>query len=166
MNSSAYTSSATSAPRLSPILAIFIIWLVAGTLDISENLIFNHFRAVTPTMVFQYIASGLIGMRSFTSGNSSVVLGVLLHYTIALIWTLVFFAASRFIGELTRYPVFCGLIYGLFVYLVMNLAVLPLSRVPPLRHVTLVSRVNGILAVVLCIGLAIALLTRRLAPPS
>jgi hypothetical protein len=66
------------------IQAIFWIGLVAGTLDITENLVFNHFRGISPWRVFQYIASGLIGMKSFQSGWSSVALGVAIHYAIAL----------------------------------------------------------------------------------
>ena len=45
-----------------------ILWigLVAGTLDITENLVFRQLRGVTPWRVFQYIASGLIGTSFFT----------------------------------------------------------------------------------------------------
>jgi len=45
-----------------------ILWigLVAGTLDITENLVFSQLRGVTPWRVFQYIASGLIGTSFFT----------------------------------------------------------------------------------------------------
>ncbi len=46
-------------------------------------------------MVFQYIASGLIGTSSFQLGGKSIALGVVLHYAIALTWTFVFYAASR-----------------------------------------------------------------------
>lgn len=136
--------------------------LIAGTLDISENLVFNHFRGITPTMVFQYIASGLIGMRSFQDGSASVALGVVLHYFIALSWTAVFYAASRRLEILGRRSVICGLLYGAFVYLFMNVVVLPLSGVPHARSaMTIASRVSGVLAVLLCIGLTISLLVRR-----
>jgi len=52
------------------IRAIFWIGLAAGTLDITENLVFNHFRGISPWRVFQYIASGLIGMKSFQSAGT------------------------------------------------------------------------------------------------
>lgn len=39
------------------------IGLVAGTLDIADALIFSYFGGATPVMVFQYIASGLIGLK-------------------------------------------------------------------------------------------------------
>ncbi len=116
-------------------------------------------------MVFQYIASGLIGMKSVHLGAASVALGVVLHYVIALTWTVVFYAASRKLAILGRRPVICGLLYGGAVYLFMNLIVLPLSRVPHSRNaMTTASRINGVLAVVLFIGLPISLLVRRHAP--
>jgi hypothetical protein len=42
---------------------IFWIGLVAGTLDITENIVFNAFRGITPWRIFQFIASGLIDGR-------------------------------------------------------------------------------------------------------
>lgn len=148
--------------RFGALPVILGIGLFAGTLDITDNLIFNQFRGITPTMVFQYIASGLIGMRAFQAGAASVVLGVVLHYGIALTWTGVFYAASRKLAILGRRPVICGLLYGGAVYLFMNLIVLPLSGVPhPRSVVTPANRINGILAVVFFIGLTISLLVRR-----
>ena len=147
-------------------LAIFrtILWigLVAGTLDIAENLVFSQVRGVTPWRVFQYIASGLIGRQAFQSGWASVLLGVALHYIIALIWTAAFYVIARKFTIVMRRPVLSGLIYGVVVYLIMNFVVAPLSGVPhPLRPITLVSRINAVLALLLCIGLPISLLMRR-----
>ena len=141
---------------------ILRIGLIAGTLDIADALIFSHFRGATPVMVFQYIASGLIGTRSFQLGWTSVALGIAIHYFIALTWTAVFYFASRRFAILIRRPVLSGLLYGIAVYLFMNLVALPLSGVPhPLKPVSLVSRANGVLALMFCIGLTIALLVRQ-----
>lgn len=148
--------------RLRRFSAIVWIGLIAGTLDITDNLIFNQFRGISPTRVFRYIASGLIGTRAAQGGMASVALGVVLHYLIALIWTAVFYAASRKLPILLRRPVICGLLYGGAVYLFMNWVVLPLSAVPHVRSaMTTASRINGVLALLFCIGLTISLLTRR-----
>jgi len=153
--------------RPNAIPLILRIGLIAGTLDITDNLIFNYFRGITPKMVFQYIASGLIGMKAFDAGSASVALGVALHYAIALTWTAVFYAASRKLTILHRRPVISGLLYGAAVYLFMNFAVVPLSRVPHVHNlITLANRINGILALLLCIGLTISLLVRHSAPPA
>jgi hypothetical protein len=141
---------------------ILRVGLIAGTLDISDALIFSYFRGATPVRVFQFIASGLIGLKSFQLGWMSVVLGVGIHYFIALTWTAVFYFASRKFTVLIRRPVVSGLLFGIAVYLFMNLIALPLSGVPhSTKPITLASRVNGVLAVMFCIGLTIALLIRR-----
>ena len=144
-----------------------VLWigLLAGTLDITENLIFNQLRGISPKMVFQYIASGLVGRKAFQSGLGSVALGVVLHYAIALTWTGIFYLASRRVLIAIRRPIVSGLVYGCVIYLFMNFVVLPLSRVPHTRNaVTLASRVNGVLALLLCIGLPVSLLVRRYLP--
>lgn len=142
--------------------AVTVLWigLIAGTLDIADALIFSYFRGATPKMVFQYIASGLVGIqRAHALGIRSAVLGVAMHYCIAMCWTMIFYLLSRRVGIMARWPAASGLIYGLFVYLFMNLVALPLSNVPHVRSApSLASRVNGILAVMVCIGMTSALL--------
>ena len=148
--------------RSGPFALILKVGLIAGTLDISDALVFSHFRGVAPDRVFQYIASGLIGMRAFSLGINAVTLGVILHYAIALGWTAIFYLASRRFVILLRRPILTGIAYGVVVYLFMNMVVLPLSGVPhPIKPATLASRINGVLAVVLFIGLTISVLIRR-----
>ncbi|MFZ0632493.1 MAG: hypothetical protein WA399_03750 [Acidobacteriaceae bacterium] len=155
-------ASYTSAmARAFAVGAVVRIGLIAGTLDISENLIFNAFRHITPGMIFRYIASGLLGMPAIR-GAGMVTLGVAIHYTIALTWTALYFLAAQRWRLLTRRPVVCGLLYGAFVYAVMNFAVLPLTRVPHSHAaMSVASRVSGVLALLFCIGLTVALLTAR-----
>jgi hypothetical protein len=155
------------ASKIRSLLTVLWIGLLAGTLDITDNLIFNQLRGITPKMVFQYIASGLIGMKAFRGGLASVALGVAVHYGIALIWTGVFYAGTRKLAILSRRPVLSGLVYGGGVYLFMNFIVLPLSAVPhPRSAITLASRINGVLALLIFIGLPISLLVRRNLTPA
>lgn len=140
------------------------IGLIAGTLDIGENLLFNAFRHITPAMIFKYIASGLTGTWAFSAGAASVSLGLLIHYTIAMTWTAVYYVAARRLAVLIRRPVLCGLVYGALVYLFMNMVVLPLTGVPhATAAATLASRLNGVLALMFCIGVTVAVLVRRAA---
>jgi uncharacterized membrane protein YagU involved in acid resistance len=146
----------------SAVSSVVRIGLIAGTLDITENLVFNAFRHITPVQIFQYIASGLTGAWAFHAGMESVALGVAIHYSIALFWTAVYYAASRSMVILIRRPVVCGLVYGAVVYLIMNFVVVPLTRVPHARAaMTLASRVSGVLALLFCIGVTVAVLVRR-----
>jgi len=137
------------------------VGLIAGTLDIADALIFSHFRGATPSQVFHYIASGLIGSRAFQLGASGYALGVAIHYAIALFWTCAFYVCRQKLALLRRAPVVSGLLYGIVVYGIMNFVVLPLSGVPKLAHVSLAGRVNGVLALMLCIGLTVSLLLDR-----
>jgi hypothetical protein len=67
-------------------------------------------------------------------------------------WTTLFYILSRKLAILTRHPILIGLIYG-FIYLVMNFVVLPASSVPhPKSTATIAAMVNGVLALLLCIG--------------
>ena len=139
------------------------VGLIAGTLDISENLIFNAFRRITPKMVFQFIASGLIGFHAaLAMGIASVALGVAIHYFLATSWTALFYVASRGLPVLVRRPVSSGILYGGFVYIVMNFVVLPHTRIPHAKAaMTLASRISGVLVLLFCIGLTVALLIAR-----
>jgi hypothetical protein len=143
-----------------------ILWigLVAGTLDITENIVFNAFWGVTPWRIFQFIASGLIDGRSFQLGWASVGLGVLIHYAIAFTWTAIFYiAAIRFnFTVLSPRPILSGLLYGILMYGVMNFIILPLSAIQPRPSAgTIVARVNAVLALMFCIGLPVALLVKK-----
>lgn len=142
--------------------ALVRIGLIAGTLDISENLIFNAFRHITPAMIFRYIASGLVGPSAIRGGAGMIALGVAIHYAIAFAWTAIYFFAALQWRVLVRRPVVCGLLYGALVYAVMNFVVLPMTRVPHSHAAASVaSRVSGVLALLFCIGLTVALLTAR-----
>ena len=127
-------------------VTVLMAWLLAGTLDITTAILFyvGPSRAQAARLL-QGIASGLLGA-----------LGLALHYLIALIWTLVFLVAFRTLGVLRRYLGLIGIAYGIIVWLVMNLVVLPLSNVArgPFQL-----GAAGIAAtiLVLCIGLPISL---------
>jgi hypothetical protein len=84
---------------------------------------------VSPVRVLQSVARGVLGTASFDGGARTAVLGGVLHYTIATTMVLVYHAASRSFPALTRRPVALGLAYGVLLYLIMNLVVLPVSAV-------------------------------------
>ena len=142
--------------------AILIGGLIAGILDISDAFIFNGVRGANPERILQYIASGLIGSGAFRGGWKTALLGLSLHFLIALSAAAVYYAASRHLRVLSRRPVLCGLLYGGAVYLFMNYVVLPLSLVPKSpRPPTWPMLINGVLAILLCVGLPISLANRR-----
>jgi hypothetical protein len=137
--------------------------LVAGTLDLLAAFINSWLRGgVGPVRVMQSIASGLLGAASFTGGAGSAALGVALHFLIATVAAAVFYLASRSLRFLVDQAITAGLLYGVIVYVFMNFVVIPLSAVP--RRATpapLSGRIIGLLLIMFCVGLPIALLVRR-----
>ena len=142
--------------------ALCLCLLIAGTLDISDALIFYGLRGVPPERLLQAIASGLLGPSAMHGGLRTTALGLAIHYTITLFWATLFLLAAIKLTSLTQHAVVSGLLYGVFIYVIMNYVVLPHTRVvghPP--HPAPIVLVNGVLALMLCMGLPIALITRR-----
>lgn len=135
--------------------------LLAGTLDILAAFINSGLRGVGPTRVLQAIASGLLGRDAFNGGFATAALGLVLHFFIATTATAFYYAVSRKLKVLVDHAVVCGLAYGIPVYLVMNLVVLPLSAVPFKPPHTLDAVVTAALILMFCVGLPIALIVRR-----
>lgn len=93
--------------------------------------------ATTFPRIFQSIAAGLLGKAAFQGGSQTVILGAILHCVVAAGWTGVFFVAVRYwrgLGALLQRPagaLIAGMPYGVFVWLMMTLAIIPLSRTTP-----------------------------------
>ncbi|MCC6461874.1 MAG: hypothetical protein IT260_15470 [Saprospiraceae bacterium] len=105
--------------------------LLVGTLDISAALIqYSIQTGKDPLNVLRFIASGVLGADAFAGGLPTAAFGLLLHFGIAFAFTAFFFWLYPRWTFLAQNWVLSGLLYGIFIWLVMNLLVLPLSRVP------------------------------------
>lgn len=133
--------------------------LTVGTLDLLDALIFFTARGAQPIRIVQAIASGLLGPAAFQGGLRTAILGVCLHYFIAFSIVATFILASWRWPDLRRRPFLWGPVYGVGVYLVINLIVVPLSAAIP-GHKTLVVIVNGLLIHIFGVGLPSALFAR------
>jgi hypothetical protein len=109
--------------------------------------------------LMQFIASGLLGKQAFEGGLPIAALGLALHFLIAFGLVTVFYSASRQFAFLRQHPVPSGIIYGLIVFAIMNLIVLPLSAAAP-RH-SLWGDLIQIGIHMFVIGLPTSLLLRR-----
>ena len=116
--------------------------------------------SIRPTRILHGIASGLLGPGAFQGGFRTAALGLALHCLIAFVWTVVFFLAAREFKGLTRNRFLVGMVYGVVVWIVMNLIVLPLShaRRAPFN---LTQAAIGAVILMLCIGLPIATIVGR-----
>lgn len=112
---------------------LLITGLIAGTLDILSAYvsIFIQSGHISRRM-FQYIAGGALGLKNTLNGGVPIILlGIFFHYFIAFSFTIFFFYLYRKnkVFGLNRY--LAALLYGYFIWAVMNLVVLPLSALPP-----------------------------------
>jgi uncharacterized membrane protein YagU involved in acid resistance len=133
-------------------------------LDISDAMIFFGIRVGAPPIrIFQSIAAGLLGREAARGGGlPTAILGGCLHFFIAFCIVSIFYLVSRRVEALTRHPVWFGMAYGIAVYFVMNLVVLPLSAVTPGTFPPPTpSLVNGLLIHAFGVGLPSALFARR-----
>lgn len=134
--------------------------LLVGTLDISDAFIFYGLRGISPTRILQGIASGVLGRAAFGMGHSSALLGLFFHFFIAFSATTVFLFASRKL-PLADHPWLYGALFGVALYVVMNYIVIPLSKIGPRPTPPLVPLINGVSALVFCIGIPLAFIARR-----
>jgi|SRR5215204_296275 len=140
-----------------------IFWggLIAGILDISAACLTAYLRrGIPPGAVLRYVASGALGPAAATGGTQAAIFGLAFHFVIATGAATVFYLASRKWMSLVERPVLSGLLYGIAVYLFMNFVVLPLSRVAR-GPMTVSGTIIGVVTLMLCIGLPIALIVRR-----
>ncbi len=147
--------------RLSAASAILIGGVIAGVLDITYAIVFSAWHGVPAVRILQSVASGLLGKSAFSGGWETAALGFVLHFFIAFSAATIFYFACKGLPVLIRYPFFSGIFYGLAIYAVMNLVVLPLSAYP--RKVTFPPLVlaTGLFVHAFFIGLPISLAVRR-----
>jgi hypothetical protein len=137
---------------------LFLSCFIAATLDICSAFLINYHTS--PLIIFRFIASGVFGKAAFSGGNGMVWWGVLFHYTIAITFSAILFILYPRIKKIIRNPYLIALSYGILVWLLMNLAVLPLSQVPKFPF-SAYGVSTGLLALIICIGLPVSLAADR-----
>jgi uncharacterized membrane protein YagU involved in acid resistance len=144
--------------------ALGIGTLAVGVLDLLDALIFFGLRGARPVAILQSIASGVLGRAAYQGGLRTAFLGLLLHFVIAFGVVATYVAATRVMPALNRRPRAYGVLYGLAVYAVMNLIVVPMSAAVLGSGPTPAAvRVNGLLIHMFGVGLPSALVAARIA---
>lgn len=158
MTSASASISATAAKN-NVVLAIGVGAFIGGTIDILWACIEQGWD------IPLYVAAGLLGLRAIHGGAGTYILGLLLHFFIACSWATVYYLASRKLPFMTEYPLICGLNFGAWVELFMNLVVLPHSGLHATDALTSPNYLLYALAMkMVVIGLPIAYSVRRFAP--
>jgi hypothetical protein len=137
--------------------------LLVGTLDISDAFIFYGLRGVSPIRILQGIAGGIYGRPALGMGSRSALIGLICHFFIAFCATSVFLLAARKL-PLAHRPWLYGTLFGVALYCVMNYIVLPLSKIGLRPMPPLIPFINGVAALIFCIGIPLAFIARRYMP--
>ena len=140
-------------------------WLLCGVLDISAACVQARIQAgFTPDRVLKGVASALWGPAALNGGAGMAAVGLVMHFTVAFVATLIFAALVQRVPVLRTAPLWViGPLYGAVVFCAMNYGTLPLlSWVRTLYIPNAVVRWPGpmkwpqLLIHLVCVGLPIA----------
>jgi hypothetical protein len=124
------SGSRTYAER-SMLKTIAWLGLLAGSLDIVCACLQAWLaRGIKPVLILQYIASGAFGKLAFSGGGAMAFTGLVIHFIIAYSFTILFFLLYPSIKIMSKSVVVTAIVYGIFIFVVMNLLVLPLTKIP------------------------------------
>jgi len=131
--------------------------LIVGTLDIFSA--FIHYLIKTgqrhPLDVLKFIASGIFGKEASSGGTAMILAGLILHYIIAFAFTIFFFWIFPKIKFFSKNKILTGAVYGIFIWVVMNLVVVPLSNIPH-RPFNIVNVIINVIILIVCIGIPLS----------
>ena len=143
----------TANPRQTLLAAVLTTGLIAGTLDILAACISAYIqRGSSPERLLQFVASGLFGPDAFTGGISMAIVGLVMHFMIAISWTSLFYLLYPRLSLLRKNKIVAGIIYGAFVWVIMNLVILPYTNIPK-SPFNLTSAAIGMVILMLMIGM-------------
>jgi hypothetical protein len=131
--------------------------LIAGTLDILAAFLVYAviLEKTSPGRILMSIASGVFGKAAYSGGTPMIITGLALHFLIAFIFSVFYFLILPGLSFLRKRELLAGILYGIFIWLVMNLGVLPIVfKGMPLPDLT--SALIGIAIVIVAVGIPIS----------
>lgn len=139
--------------------------LIAGTLDIIAACLQAYLKTGTPpSKILTYVASGAIDPKALSPALPPII-GLLVHFFIAISFTFLFFFLAKQIPSLVKYPIPIGILYGIFVWGAMRFIILPyISRLKlkPIEGQEAIKNAAIAAAIIIvCVGIPVALLAKR-----
>ena len=157
------TITSTTLNIRNPILrSIALSGMMVGLLHliIQDGLVFSLLGQKPFILVMQYVASGAMGNTAFAGGFTIALLGLIIHFLISFVVAGVFILSAERISLLRRNIILSSLLYGVGIFVVLYVLILPLSAAPlvPLQTMDVIEL---IIEHVLVIGLPLGLFVRR-----
>jgi len=136
-------------------------WLLVGVLDILAAM-FSFYLSTgkSPLIVLKFIATSVQGAEAYAGGTTSILLGLALHFSVAFLFTLFFFLIYKPLKLDSCNSYLTGILYGIFIWLVMNKLVLPMTSVKQQAFQWLEAG-KAMLILVAMIGLPLALMLKK-----
>ena len=140
---------------------IVLAGLLVGSLDIIAALVHFYIRTgKDPLIVLKYVASAVFGKSAFSGGNMMAVWGLLFHFLIAFIWTILFFLIYPRLRLLSWNRVVTGILYGIFIWIMMTQLVVPMSNASA-GPFDLKQAIIAVLILIGAIGLPLSFMAHR-----
>ena len=138
---------------------ILLTWLLCGTLDALSAIVLNP--QVPAAAIFKYIASGFFGKAATAGGTDMVLYGVLFHYFIALIFTVILFRLYPFLINIFRNKILLAFILGLLIFFIMNFLVVPYLSHIVQRPMKLAGVLKNMSALIVAFGFPIVFIANK-----
>lgn len=147
----------------SALKTILFAGLIAGTLDILAAFLNAYAsKGVLPVRVLQYIASGWFGTEAFAGGTVMAIYGLFFHYLIATTWAVIFFLLYPYLSIRAKNKIVTGLVYGIVVWFLMSVVVLPLTNIPNANGgIKFPDALVGMGILMVAVGLPISIIVHR-----
>lgn len=147
----------------------FVPWLASGivaglVLDCYLVAVLGLLEHLSPITLQQWFASNAIGMRAFSGGMETALLGLGLHLCVSLAWAAAFIALTTWLPPFARIPATArAFIFGVAVFIVMQFIAVPLGASPKSApaFADLVVSAAGIIA---AFSLPLVLIAARVSP--
>ncbi len=143
---------------------ILLAGLLVGTLDILSAFVDYHIATgKNPLGVLTFVASGVFGISAFSGGAGIMLSGLLFHYIIAFSFTILFFWLYSRSKLLSGNRVITGVLYGIFIWVVMNLIVVQLSKAPhaSIKAMKMSKVIKSMLILIFMIGLPLSFIGHK-----
>jgi len=154
----------TDAQKVYPVSlrTIVLSGIVAGVLDILAAITMRSLQTGKNSAepVLRFVASGIFGREAFSGGEAMVFWGLAFHFIIAFCFAFLFFVLYPHLGFIKRYKVLGAIVYGLFVWVVMNRIVVPLSNTPRLPFKWEGALIHMVILII-CIGIPVSFITHH-----
>jgi uncharacterized membrane protein YagU involved in acid resistance len=105
---------------------IVMATLVAGTLDILSACVYTLIAGRSPIDMLKGLASAILGDGAIKGGIGVALVGLLLHFAIMTVMVAFFVLAAARLPILKSRWLIAGAVYGIGLWAVMSLVVLPL----------------------------------------